>query len=276
MSRVFHIHIQDRARRRRDEWGGFPDPSPRAVAAARETFPEDSRFGESAINDPDDVLRRIKAASGVSVLRQVLSELETARKEDVIEIARRFTGRKAVSTKKAIDDIWTTWYTRRGTADAEWREEEPPRAGNGQFGRGGGGARAGAGGSRGAVRKALHTEIRALGHTLPQAASEARLRQAVQSMTWTQWRGLTTMLGGKKSPAGGEELFYVDKSGRKQDADFHNEILVEGEDEPGAFDELLEKLGLTEAFAATFKEGDGPLAELDEVMPKTPKRGDGR
>lgn len=55
-----------------------------------------------------------------------------------------------------------------------------------------------------------------------------------------------------KPEKGGEELFYLDENGKKQDASIHDEILAGGEDEPGAFDDLLEQLGLSEKFAATF------------------------
>jgi hypothetical protein len=58
----------------------------------------------------------------------------------------------------------------------------------------------------------------------------------------------------QKPETGGQELYFLDENGRKQDAAFHEEILAGGEDEPGAFDALLEELGLTEAFAATFTE----------------------
>jgi hypothetical protein len=59
-----------------------------------------------------------------------------------------------------------------------------------------------------------------------------------------------------ENPEAGNELFYFDEDGKKQDSAFHAEILANGIDEPGAFDELLESLGLTEAFAATFAEDD--------------------
>jgi len=56
---------------------------------------------------------------------------------------------------------------------------------------------------------------------------------------------------------GGNELFFLDENGKKQDAAFHEEILAAGEDTVGGFDALLEKLGLAEAFAETFlKESD--------------------
>lgn len=79
----------------------------------RSVPPEDSRFAESPIANFDDVVVRIKAAKNPAELRQVLSELETARKEDVIEIARRVTGQKEKSTKRAVDLIWREWYLER-------------------------------------------------------------------------------------------------------------------------------------------------------------------
>jgi hypothetical protein len=60
----------------------------------------------------------------------------------------------------------------------------------------------------------------------------------------------------ERAEEGGTELFYLDENGAKQDAEFHEEILASGEDAPDAFDELLEELGLMEAFAATFSEDD--------------------
>jgi len=54
----------------------------------------------------------------------------------------------------------------------------------------------------------------------------------------------------------GEELFYLDKNDLKQDAGFHDEILKDGRDDPDDFDALLERLGLIEAFAATFSDAE--------------------
>jgi hypothetical protein len=131
MAEVLRIRLLDR--RRRDEWGGFPDPQSKKVAPGRSTFPveEDSRFAESPIANFDDVVARIKGAKTHATLRQVLSELETARKEDVIEIARRVTGTKEKSTKQAVGLLWREWYLRHGTADSEWKEEEHPRRDDG-------------------------------------------------------------------------------------------------------------------------------------------------
>ena len=72
--------------------------------------PEDSRFAETPLVDPKDIQRRVIAAKTVAALRQVLSELETARKEDVIDIAKAYTGHKFVSAKQAIDGMWSKWY----------------------------------------------------------------------------------------------------------------------------------------------------------------------
>jgi hypothetical protein len=65
--------------------------------------------------------------------------------------------------------------------------------------------------------------------------------------------------------------------GKKSCTAFHEEILAGSKDEPGAFDELLEKLGLTEKFAATFDEEakDGtadPMDEIRALMAKVPIR----
>ncbi len=57
----------------------------------------------------------------------------------------------------------------------------------------------------------------------------------------------------KMPEKGGNELFCFDENGEKQDAGFHDEILAGGVDDPDAFDELLERLGIAEAFAATYE-----------------------
>jgi hypothetical protein len=59
-----------------------------------------------------------------------------------------------------------------------------------------------------------------------------------------------------KPEEGGNELFYLDENGKKQDASLHDEIMKGAEDEPGAFDDLIESLGLSEKFAETFKDKD--------------------
>ena len=41
-----------------------------------------------------------------------------------------------------------------------------------------------------------------------------------------------------ENPEAGNELFYFDEDGKKQDSAFHAEILANGIDEPGAFDGL--------------------------------------
>ena len=58
----------------------------------------------------------------------------------------------------------------------------------------------------------------------------------------------------KPDDEGGNEMFYLDENGKKQDASLHDSFMAGVEDEPGAFDELIESLGLSEKFAATFKD----------------------
>jgi hypothetical protein len=77
---------------------------------SRQKDPDDSRFAESPLTDPADIVARIRAAKNVTELRQVLSELETARKEEVFVIAKAYTGQVPVSTKQGINLIWRKWY----------------------------------------------------------------------------------------------------------------------------------------------------------------------
>ena len=69
-----------------------------------------------------------------------------------------------------------------------------------------------------------------------------------------------------ESDAKSSEMFCLDENGKKSDAALHDDIMGDTPDIPGFFYEQLERLGIAEAFAATFRDEKGRQTEKNLAM----------